>query len=59
MKKDGKFRNGKNFAISKQKIPQHCTHARVSHQLCSGTDLQMSDKEKIEGYIKSFTAELP
>ena len=44
MKKDGKFRNGKNFAISKQKIPQHCTHARVSHQLCSGTDLQTSDK---------------
>ena len=45
MKKDGKFRNGKIFAISKlNKIPQHCTHAPVSHQLCSGNDLQMSDK---------------
>ena len=48
MKKDGKFRNGKIFAISKQKIPQHCTHACVSHQICGGTDLQMSDR-KIEG----------
>ena len=44
MKKTENLENGKNFAISKQKIPQHCTHARVSHQLCSGTDLQTSDK---------------